>query len=251
MVPDISVNDPLDLTLLMDPARGVCATSGILPRKKFDLPYGDITETLENKEIVFFTGPIVGTGVTADKAQETKDAAYQIRMPQPSDIYGQWSWTHHPEVKVWREASIVDSQKEQGRFFKESLRITEGWLTLVTAPLEIRGFRVIGVEPQETGGEADPKPPIGQPERFIISSGRALVLSWAVIGAEAIELRQGTVSLFRSGRHPLPAQYQVQVKQNTEFTLIATGRAPKSGGASEPNLVTAVKIIQIIIDSQA
>ena len=82
-------SEPLDLTLLMDAARGICATAGILPRTIFHLPYGDVTETLENKQVVFFTGPVVSPGSDTE-----------IQMPQPSDIYGQWSWTHHPDVKV-------------------------------------------------------------------------------------------------------------------------------------------------------
>ena len=59
------------------------------------------------------------------------DAA--VDDPQPSDIYGQWSWTHHPDVKVWIEKSIADAQKEAGHFSDTPLRITEGWLKLIAA----------------------------------------------------------------------------------------------------------------------
>jgi hypothetical protein len=221
-----------------------------LPRKIFNLPYGDIAETLENKQIVFFSGPIVGTGVTADKDRGTDDPAYQIRMPQPSDVYGQWSWTHHPEVKVWHEASIIDSQKEQGQFFEETLRITEGWLKLITAPLEIRVFKVNGVEPEDEARAANESGPTDKPQRFKISSGRSLIISWAVIGAEAIELRMASLSLFQTSRHPLPTQYRVQVQQDTQFTLTATGRAPQAAATGEAKIETAVKTIEIVIDSQ-
>jgi len=238
VVPEIAVDEPLDLTLLLDPSRGICATSGILPRKNYNMPYGDITETLENKQIVFFTGPVVSTESTEDK----------IRMPQPSDVYGQWSWTHHPEVKVWREASIADSQKEQGRFFDESLQITEGWLKLITAPLEIRVFKVKGIEPVEGNEKSEKKGPADKPDRFKISSG-SVILSWSVIGAEAIELKRGKSSLFESGRHPLPTQYQVRVDQNTSFTLAATGRVQKSTESKEQKMETKVKTIEIVIVS--
>jgi hypothetical protein len=243
MTPGISIAQPLDLTLLMDPSRGFCATSGILPRKIFNLPYGDITETLENKQIVFFTGPLVSEADAADK----------VRMPQPSDIYGQWSWTHHPALKVWREATIADSQKEQGRFFDNPLQITEGWLKLITAPLEIRVFKVKGLEPVNPAKENDePNEMNGQaePERFEISGSRAVILTWAVIGAEAIELEAGGKSLFKSGRHPLPTQYRVQVDQDATFTLTATGRAQNSGAVEEQPVETKTKTIEIVVVSR-
>jgi len=230
--PVISIGKPLELTLLMDPSRGVCVTSGIVPRSIFHLPYGDVTETLENKQVMFFTGPLLSTGD-------------EIRMPQPADIYGQWSWTHHPEVKVWREENITDSQKEEGRFFDRPLQIAEGWLKLITAPLEIRSFSVKGVK-------ENPKKPGDSPvpDQFQVSSGR-IVLTWAVTGAEEITLRRGgeLEPLFVSMRHPLPRQYQVEVKQDTSFTVIAVGRAE---GAPEAGATAGQKerTIEIKVSSQ-
>ncbi len=237
MVPEISVAEPLDLTLLMEPARGICTTSGILPRKIFNLPYGDITEILENKQIVFFTGPVVSTASIEEK----------IRMPQPSDIYGQWSWTHHPEVKVWREATIADSQKEQGHFSDENLQITEGWLKLITAPLEIRVFKVKGVEPVKETEKPEESASAAEPDRFEIPAAKDVILSWAAIGAEAIELKKGPVSLFKSGRHPLPTQYRIPVDQDASFSLIAIGRSQKSSATEAQQIITKAKTIEIAI----
>jgi hypothetical protein len=214
-VPEISASEPLDLTLLMDPSAGVCVTTGILPRKRFDLPYDDNTETLENKQIVFFTGPVVST-------------TDEIRMPQPSDIYGQWSWTHHPQVKVWCDEPITDSQKEQGQFFDNSLQISEGWLKLVTAPLDIRMFKVKGKEPFKKEATPEKAGLAPAPAQFEASAGEKIILSWVVTGAEKIELKMGATSLLQSKRHPLPTQFQSQVDQVTSFTLIATDRERKT-----------------------
>jgi hypothetical protein len=223
-VPYISIDRPLEVTLLMDPARGVCVTSGILPRIIFHLPYGDIAEMLENKEMIFFTGPVVST-------------ATQIRMPEPSDLYGQWSWTHHPAVEVWREEAITDTRKEEGRFFDDTLRIAEGWLKLVTAPVAIRMFGVQGEEPvakerkaAASGGEA-------VPVRFEVPAGGQIVLTWAAIGADEVELQEGATALFRSQRHPLPVQCRVQLEHSTSFTLIASGRAKDGTRARETRTI--------------
>jgi hypothetical protein len=59
-----------------------------------------------------------------------------------------------------------------------------------------------------------------------------------------------SLSLFQTSRHPLPTQYRVQVKQDTQFTLTATGRAPQAAATGEAKIETAVKTIEIVIDSQ-
>ncbi|MGE0680280.1 MAG: hypothetical protein AB7P69_05145 [Candidatus Binatia bacterium] len=231
-LPKISIGEPLDLTLLMDPSRGICVTSGILPRTIFHLPYGDMLETLENKQVIFFTGPVVSPA-----------SEKEIRMPQPADIYGQWAWTHHPEVKVWGEESIVDVQKEQGRFSETSLQIAEGWLKLITAPLAVRVFTVKGKNPEP---EHDGEP--ARPERFVVTTReKTIILTWAVSGAEKVELKKEKSSLFESHRHPLPTQYAVQVDRSTTFTLVATGRVEKFTEKNEPKPQLASKTITIIV----
>jgi hypothetical protein len=233
-VPQISIAEPLDLTLLMDPSAGVCATSGLLPRTIFHLPYGDVTETLENKQVVFFTGPLIAP-----------ESDSEIRMPQPSDLYGHWSWTHHPDVKVWREESIADVQKEQGRFPDAALHIAEGWLKLTTAPLTIRGFALKGKNPAQEERIPQSAAETLLPARFEAFPGEPITLSWSVIGAEEIELREGESVLFKTQRHPLPTQYSIQVLRDTVFTLVASGREQTSTADKEPRRVTASKSIAI------
>lgn len=215
VAPEISAAAPLNLTLLMDPARGVCATTGILPRQIFEFPYRDIADTLENKQVIFYTGPVLSPKAAADKPG--------IRMPQPSDIYGQWSWTHHPAVDVWREEGINDTQKEPGYFFEAPLEIEEGWLSLVTAPLAIRAFTIKGKNPARKGEKRNGGEPL--PDEFDVAPDQATILSWTVTGADEIELLQDQSSLFKSQRHPLPSQYRMEVKQNCTLKLKASDRA--------------------------
>jgi len=227
-VPYISIAEPLDLTLLMDVSRGVCATTGILPRTVFQLPYGDMTEAVESKQVIFFTGPVVSPNLGEEKPE--------IHMPRPSDIYGQWSWTHHPAVKVWSEGPIVEAEAEDGYFSDPPMQIAEGWLKLVTAPLSIRVFTVRGKN--AVGGDTKKPGEAATPDQFLVEPGETVLLSWATVGADSVELfvelfKDGGVSLFKSSRHPLPTQYQIQVDQNASFTLIATARAAGADKAPE------------------
>lgn len=233
-LPEISLGETIDLTLIMDPARGVCVTSGILPRALFPHPYGGAAETLENKEVIFFTGPVIGPA-----------ASQEIHMPQPSDIYGQWSWTHHPDVKVWSEKPIADVQKEAGQFSETALRITEGWLKLIAVPLAIRAFTVAGKNPVE-----EEKKITGEttaPARFEAARGEKIMLSWSVDGAEEIELREAEALRFKSRRHPLPARFAFEAERDTAFTLVATGRAARPGAVAvrEPAVKTIVITVKV------
>jgi len=237
--PPLTIKKPLDLTLLMDPSRGISVTSGILPRTIHYLPYSDIAETLENKQVVIFTGPVV-----------SPESEREIRMPQPSDIYGQWSWTHHPAVKVAGEKSIVDIQKDKGRFADTPLQITEGWLKLITSPLAIRAFTVKGKNPvEETKTPNRDGEPEG-PARFEVAVGgktEKIILTWSVSGAEELELKEGESKLFKSRRHPLPTQYAISVVESATFTLVATGRAEKLSEESESKMQVASKTIMITV----
>ncbi|MEN6374657.1 MAG: hypothetical protein ABFD75_07750 [Smithella sp.] len=221
----ISISTPLKLTLLMDPARGISVTSGILPRTVFPFPYHDLVETMENKQVVFFSGPVLNPVSNEG-----------IRMPRPSDIYGQWSWTHHPEVMTWGEAAIGDVEQEQNVFPDPPPRIVEGWLKLVTAPLEVRAFTVTGKNPvDKTGEKAEPS----TPPCFQVSADKnTITLSWSVIGAEKIELwmkkKEENIRLFQSQSHPLPAQYTIKADGDTLFTLFAFGRKEVSADEKEP-----------------
>lgn len=235
--PAASIGKPLDLSLLMDPARGISVTSGILPRQTFQLPYGDLAETLEHKQVIFYTGPVVGP--------RPQDRDPKIRMPQPSDIYGQWSWTHHPEVEVWRDVAIADTQKDEVYFSETPLAIAEGWLKLVTAPLAVRVFTVKGKNAiTQTNGARNGGGKDQQPQEFEVQPGE-VILSWTVTGADQIELWQDTSKVFESGRHPLPAQRVVQVNQDTSFTLVAHARSdrlPAPEGAAGNELKKTIKL---------
>ncbi len=215
--PKVRVEGHLDLTLLMDPSRGVAVTSGILPRARFHLPYGASAETLEHKEIVFFSGPILST-------------AAKPRMPEPSDLYGEWSWTHHPAVEVWREERVTDTVNEQGRFFDEALQIAEGWLKLATAPLAVKAFGVKGKRPLIKAPDTrSPESRQEEPERYLVEPGEPpVLLTWSVVGADELELRLDAKTLFKTDRHPLPTQFALSVRQAAKLTLIVRAR-PRRG----------------------
>jgi hypothetical protein len=202
----------------------------------FHLPDGNAAETLENKEIIFFSGPVVGP-----------DSDKEMRMPQPSDVYGQWSWTHHPDVKVWSKKDIVDTQKEWGQFSETPLSITEGWLKLIAAPLTIRAFTVLGKNPIEAEKKAETPGEAAVPARFEVERGKTIVLSWSVVGAEEIELKDGESSLFKSHRHPLPARFAVGVQRDTSFTLAAVGRAERSSAVPKPAPARAQRTIKVTV----
>jgi len=235
---EISVAAPLNLTLLLDPSRGVSATTGVLPRQLFHFPYGDLTETLENRHVIFYTGPVVSPRSAPENRPAPENP--QIHMPHPSDVYGQWSWTHHPEVEVWDKAGITDTQKERGAFPEASLEIAEGWLKLATAPLAVRAFTIKGKnavrkDVKEDGQDA-------QPDEFKVDRGEEIIISWAVIGADEVELLKGESSLFNSHRHPLPTQYAVRVDQDTSFTLVAAARADDLSEAKRETKTINVKL---------
>jgi hypothetical protein len=141
----------------------------------------------------------------------------------------------------WGEAAIADVQQEQGYFPDPPPHIAEGWLKLITAPLEVRTFTVKGKNPvDKKPTEAKANPSISA--CFEVSSGERITLSWSVIGAEEIELwakkNEESIRLFKSVRRPLPAQYSMTVHDDTLFTLIACGRKETSVDKKEPEPVT-------------
>jgi hypothetical protein len=219
-MPRIAIGETLEVTLVMDPSRGLCISSAILPRTRFQLPNRDVGEILDDKEIVFFSGPVLG-------AQDDQE----MRMPQPSDVYGQWSWTHHPEVNVWREQSIADTQKDWGRFSDAPLRIRDGWLKLIATPLAIREFGILGRNPTIAEKQPQREGEAVVPARFQAQAGELIALSWSVIGAEEIALSAGDTLLFQSRRHPLPARYALRVEGDSAFTLTAVGRSVRDSAA--------------------
>ena len=232
----ISLATPLNLTLLLDPARGFCASCGILPQTAFSFPHQDIADTLENKQALFFCGPVINPA-----------SSEEMRMPQPSDIYGQWSWTHHPEVMKWGETAIGDVERDQNVFPDSPHRIAEGWLKLVTAPLEIRAFTIQGKNPvDEKTAESDMEHSL--PACFQ-TADKSITLSWSVTGADEIELRmekkEKVIRLFRSQSHPLPTQYRIHISDDALFTLLARSRKEIAAIKKEP--AAAAKSLRVTV----
>ena len=244
-VPRVSLTRPVELTLLMAPAAGVVVTSGILPRAHFHLPQGGLDEALEHKEVVFFTGPILST-------------VDRICMPEPADVYGEWTWTHHlPVVQDWREQSITDTQREAQGLPGRQMQLSDGWLKLVTAPLDIRDFAV-------ASGHRDAEPVGKAQRRFFVevdaaAADRATVLlTWTLVGADEICLERVTPDgqaiappVLHSQTHPLPRQLRLQLEGETAFRLtVASWRIPsiaRAEGDAEPRLDTGTRSQTIVV----
>jgi hypothetical protein len=103
------------------------------------------------------------------------------------------------------------------------------------------------VEPVKEKEQPEDTAAAAEPDRFEISAAGDVILSWTAVGAEAIELKKGSVSLFKSGRHPLPVQYRVSVDRDVFFTLIATGRTRQPSDTDAQPVITQAKTIEIAI----
>lgn len=227
---------PIEVALLMDPSRGACATTGILPRVVCRPPFDDLAEILDNKQVTFFTGPIVGT-------------AEGVRMPRPADLYGQWSWIHHPAVEVWRPEAIARSEHEDGWVLRDRARVSEGWLRLVPEEVEIRAFGVRGARPvQSPAATAGAEP---ETARFEVPTTSPVILHWDVRGADELELEvvpgerwgEPHAAHLRWTRHPLPAQLRVPISGAHTLTLVATGRQERGAGAA----TKVRRVIEVVV----
>ena len=190
----VSLSRPLELLLLMYPEGGVTVTTGILPRQTFRPESSDGGADLEESDVYFYTGPVVSPEA-------------ELRIPRPSDAYGQWSWTHRQEIDIWAQEEKLDGRHkgtEQGKDkgteqpLQDLLQLREGWLKLVAYPLAIHNFRVEGREPKN-----DQETPL----RFDVPGDNGYVLAWTVSGADRVELtREGRPEpLFKSLTRPHPA----------------------------------------------
>lgn len=237
--PELQVGKARDFTLLMDPAGGLSVSSGLLPKTRFRLPNDDLAQVLDNKELVFFSGPVLGPPA----------AGGEMRMPEPSDAFGQWSWTHPPELGMpatgptadtqeepaqWREKPIVDTQKEWPRACRQLLELQDGWLRLLPAPPAIREFALLAHTPHTAEQAATRQGETPLPARYRIAENEPVVLQWSVEGADAIELRHGDRVLFASRRHPLPMRFVLVPPEPFDtltLTLHAVGRHAWHGDA--------------------
>jgi hypothetical protein len=109
-------DDPLGLTMLMDPRGVVHATCGVLPVYKLEIPSAYYADVVKRMGVTFRVSPIL-TDAEELHAALPKEAGYV------------WSWITQPQVSKWEETSVIADATEHAHFFKPP-KIVEGWLKL-------------------------------------------------------------------------------------------------------------------------
>jgi hypothetical protein len=120
---------PLMLTLLMDPQAKVHARTGILPKTYGQLPNRLRSAVKTVKSVFFQAAPIISQ-------------SGDLRMPKPSDDFGQWSWACRPQVTSWEEYDKIEPAGDRAGFSPVPQEIFEGWLKLKLNPMAILNFWV-------------------------------------------------------------------------------------------------------------
>ncbi len=189
---EVGASQPLELTLLFDPAAPVHAHCDRLPRHSLRLP-PEASAALSNIHEVFFqVAPVLGPPGTAG-------------LPRPSDDYGRWSWAVRPDVTGWTEyPDFTDAAVIGG----PASELHDGWLKLDMHPVDIAAFwvkrgSVRGVEP-----------------------GTRITLGWRVSGARTLELaiegRAAPLARWDADAgHVLPEEFAFDVTETRVVRLTA------------------------------
>lgn len=109
-------DDPLGLTILMDPRGVIHATSGILPVSQLEIPAAYYADALKHMGVTFRVSPLL-TDAEELHAALPKEAGYV------------WSWITQPNGSIWEEIGVIAEATEHVHFFKPP-KIVEGWLKL-------------------------------------------------------------------------------------------------------------------------
>jgi len=109
-------DDPLALTILMDPRGVIHATSGILPVYKLEIPSVYYAHALKSMGVTFRVSPLVTD-------------AEQLHAAVPKEPGYVWSWITRSNGSTWDETPTITDATEHAHFFKPP-KIVEGWLKL-------------------------------------------------------------------------------------------------------------------------
>ncbi|TGK02625.1 hypothetical protein EHQ53_13460 [Leptospira langatensis] len=110
--------DPSTVFLLMDPRAAIHATTGILPKKRIDIPRYHYAPALEQMSVTFFAAPIL-----------TRSDRLEIPLPKIAGF--NWSWVER-ESGSWQNISPIQKVRTDTNF-SDSLLLREGWLKLKSA----------------------------------------------------------------------------------------------------------------------
>ncbi len=109
--------EPIKMTLLMDPSAGAHLATAILPTKRVEMfPY-NAEKLLQSLNVGFMVAPFI-----ADKVEPG--------VPVPTSIDGNWKWTHKTNVNTWQADQPIPEgkNKQLSRFSKQ--QVYEGWIKL-------------------------------------------------------------------------------------------------------------------------
>ncbi|HEY0038633.1 MAG TPA: hypothetical protein VGB66_18180, partial [Longimicrobium sp.] len=109
-------DDPLELTLLLDPRGVVHATCGVLPVRQLQIPSAYYAGALRRMGVTFRVGPLL-----------TDSERLYAAVPREPGFA--WSWVTRPDGSTWVETTEIADATEHAEFFNPPL-LVEGWLKL-------------------------------------------------------------------------------------------------------------------------
>jgi hypothetical protein len=110
-------DEPVELTLLLDPRGVVHATSGVLPVRQLQIPSAYYADALRQMGVTFRVGPLL-----------TDSERLYAAVPREPGFT--WSWVTRPNGSTWLETTEMADATEHAEFFNPPL-LVEGWLKLV------------------------------------------------------------------------------------------------------------------------
>lgn len=110
-------DEPIKLTVLIDPAGGMPLISGSLPACSLTLPNGPVSKALEQFVATFRAGPLL---------LDPK----KIKMPTPAQIKGNWGWAARNDVTTWNPNVGISDYTPVATLENETPKLIEGWITL-------------------------------------------------------------------------------------------------------------------------
>ncbi|OZG72742.1 hypothetical protein BTA51_14560 [Hahella sp. CCB-MM4] len=116
-------DEPVKLTVLIDPSGDMPVISGGLPTRELTLPTGPVGNAMKNFTATFRTGPLL---LDPDK----------IRMPTPAEVRGNWGWAARKDVTQWNPNVQVTNYTPVATLESTIPTLIEGWLTLSGAESE-------------------------------------------------------------------------------------------------------------------
>jgi hypothetical protein len=205
----IDCDQPLQLTMLIDPQARVHATTGALPRAFLELTPEDAAGSKRVRDVFFQTAPLLGGSETP-------------QMPKPSDDYGEWSWAFRPQVTRWKLDPQIVEATDRASFSGARPTIAEGWLKLEIALVKVLSFWV-------REGDDAVKPGTRH-------------LAWSLQGAESLKLEQiredQVTTVATWDEPPFPREYSVTVNSQTSYRLTAFAEKDFSEGAKSTKELT-------------